>query len=198
MGWVAVEMFKQKLKDIYKISGYNKDKKETQFNYKKIVVALVVVVAIFAAIGIGAVLLKTKHTDNNSAATTDNKPCSALTTEDNKTENLAPWSPIVKSKLNGKFNATEKICVWRVNGKETNRTYPEGEYCVKAGMNFYNVGKTQIDLSVVGLTCNETIVLNVTGKSDQQKQADLQEKLSGETAEDIKLNQDYEASKNKN
>jgi hypothetical protein len=133
-------------------------------------------------------------TDDNVLATS----CSTLQTADSKTEVLAPYHTVVKSKLNGKFDSAKDICIWKLNGKDSGKTIPENGYCVRAGLDFYGIGKQQVNLNVTGLDCNETITINVSGLTEEQKQINLQEKVSGETAEDIKLYQQYEATKNQN
>jgi hypothetical protein len=173
-------------KDKPKVSSYNKDKREFHFNFKKIgiilsIIAILVLVGGFMSYYLMAENKKVKETEEAA------KPCSALATADGKTEVTAPYHGIVKSQINGSLDPAKEVCVWRIDGKDAGRTRLEDGYCTRAGLDYYAVGKHQVALTVLGSSCNQSIEINISSLSEEQKQKDLQDKISGETQEDINL-----------
>ena len=96
--------------------------------------------------------------------------CGELATLDNKTESLAPFRPVVQSKLNFSYKLNEKICNWKFNGVNAGATAPYNGYCVRSGLAYYQVGKTTVGLSINGKNCNRSLGLTVTGLSEAQQQ----------------------------
>ncbi|MDD5693551.1 MAG: hypothetical protein WC437_02935 [Patescibacteria group bacterium] len=159
-----------------------------------LLVAILIIVVFAAVIFFGYWYLRDKKETKTAKS---NQSCGELVTEDGKKEGLAPYSPVVKAKISGNFDPSKEICQWSVNGKDYGKSKPYGDYCIRYGLTFYNIGDYKITNKIEGQeNCPTETTLKVTGLTDAEKARQLTIKKSGMTAEDIKLMDEYEKTKN--
>ena len=90
--------------------------------------------------------------------------CGELVTEDGKIKGTIPYSPVVKAKIIGNYQKDAEVCQWTINGNDFGTSKPYGDYCIRYGLTFYNVGEYKISYKVAGLeNCPKTITLKIPG-----------------------------------
>ena len=172
-----------KQKDKEKVSVYH-DKNDPIISRQKEMIIGIAAIVVFAILGITVYYFGFYKTDkevSDSASQCDN-----LETKDGRTEGLAPYQPVVKSKISGNYNRTGKICLWTLDGEDLGTSVPIGGYCTREGLAFYNIQNYKIGLKVSGLNCAKDITLKVTGLTTAEQARQLEIKKSGVKPEDLK------------
>jgi len=127
-----------------------------------------------------------QNVKNQKSKESVNTGCGSLVTEDGKTSGLAPYSPVVKAKIVDSLPKDEAICQWTINGEDYGKSKPEGDYCIRYGLDFYRVGEYKVSYRVVGLeNCSKEITLKVTGLSALEEARQLEIKRAGVRPEDL-------------
>jgi len=165
---------------------------------KSIFIIILIVCLIFILLAVGAFLIwqtyyKDINKNNSFNQKTTQSDCGSLITEDGKTSGLAPYSPVVKAKIVGTFPKDKAICHWTVNGEDYGTSQPYGDYCIRYGLTFYNVGDYKISYKVDGLeNCTNETTLKVTGVTEAEAKRIIEIKKSGmrpETREEVEANE---------
>jgi len=165
------------------INSYNKDQKELTLDYRKYLKFMMVILLVISLGVIGFYFLKSNIASNST--TLDSDVCEELITTDGSTEGLAPFRPVVKSKLLFEHSDDKAICEWKFNGVDAGATKPFEGNCIRDGLAYYTEGKTTISLLVKGTTCSRSIDLTVTGLSEGQQKADLETKTAEPPADAV-------------
>ena len=127
-----------------------------------------------------------QDTNNQKSKQVATEGCGPLVTEDSKIEGLSPYSPVVKAKISGEFPKDQEVCQWTINGKDYGTSRPYGNYCIRYGLTFHNIGDYKISYKVNGLeNCPKETTLKVTGLSEAEKARLLEIKRSGIQPEDL-------------
>lgn len=155
-------------------------------NWKKALFVLILLVVICLLVILYSYMNGSlKMTNNNSD--TKEATCDNLSTQDGKVEGLAPFNPVVKAKISGEYNGNDRICLWKLDGKDLGTSKPENGYCIRQGLTFYNTGDYKVGLTISNSKkCSKDIQLKVTDLTEEQKKIELETKRVGETTEDVK------------
>jgi len=163
--------------------------KENKTRRPTTLIVLVVVLVLLVAFGFwffGQIYNKKNSDKETSTQKNSDEGCGPLIVEDGKVTGLAPFSPVVKAKIVGSFAKDKEVCHWTVNGQDYGTSKPYGDYCIRYGLTFRNVGDYKISYKVDGLkNCPQEITLKVTGLTEAQKASDLEIKRSGVQPEDL-------------
>ncbi|MDD5693542.1 MAG: hypothetical protein WC437_02920 [Patescibacteria group bacterium] len=154
-------------------------------NIRRIVLLLILLV-IVALLAVFVFWYMNNNGTKKVTVTNKTKSCGTLTTEDGKTEGLAPYKPVMVATIDGEKTDKIQYCQWSYNDNDLGKTMLYQGECVRDGLNFSNIGVYKVKYSVVGTNCQTEATLKVTGLSEAEKAELLKIKTSGVKSEDLK------------
>ncbi|MEI6267228.1 MAG: hypothetical protein WCP14_05090 [bacterium] len=134
------------------------------------IVAGVIVIALAAYVGYtmySGNLSKDDTTNNTSSkkgdvVTTKATDCEALVADDKTGTGKAPYSPVLRSKLNKNATTTKPVCMWSMDGQLLHLSVPVSGSCVFSGVPIHTPGTFKINLEVQDTNCKIDAGVTVT------------------------------------